>query len=170
MITRVQLSLGSNIGNRAGNLFEAQSHLAGHVGVELIAVSSLYETEPLGKTDQPDFLNMAVEIATKLQPTELLGVVKEIEVLLGRSDEGRWGPRIIDIDIVLWGDLEIDSDILTIPHKDFRRRAFVLRPLAEISPDAVDPVTGMTVEHLAEQPGVGGRVRILPRSDSMARA
>jgi len=158
----VHLSLGSNLGDRETHLRTALDALAGLEGVIVVKVSHHYETEPLGKGDQPDFLNLAAEIETELTPLELLAAIKEIEVQQGRIPTERWGPRVVDIDIVLWGDTVAESDVLTLPHKAFRNRAFVLAPLAEIAPDVVDPVSGMTIAQLAAQPNVEGRVARLP--------
>jgi len=115
-------------------------------------------TQPLGDEEQPSFVNMAAEIETTLEPLELLHVAKAIEVALGRRPGERWGPRTIDIDIVLCGLTVLDTPTLTVPHKEFRNRAFVLVPLVEIAPEAVDPVTGCTVAELAARPAVGGLV------------
>lgn len=152
----VQLSLGSNLGDRAASLREAVRAIAAVEGVELKAWSHCYETEPIGFTEQPAFLNMAVEIETALGPLELLNAVKTIEATIGRQKTTRWGPREIDIDIILWGDTEYASDRLTLPHREFRQRAFVLVPMAEIAPEAVDPVTGETIAELAKHPEVRG--------------
>jgi len=130
--------------------------LAAEEGVELKAWSHCYETEPIGFTEQPAFLNMAVEIETAMSPLELLNAVKAIETSVGRQKSDRWGPREIDIDIILWGDTQYASDRLTLPHKEFRQRAFVLAPMAEIAPEAVDPVTGETIAALAKRPEVRG--------------
>ena len=126
----VQLSFGSNLGDRAASLQAALRALAAVEGVELRAWSHCYETEPIGFTEQPAFLNMAVEIETALGPLELLNAVKSIEAAVGRRKSNRWGPREIDIDIILWGDTQYASDRLTLPHRDFRQRAFVLAPMA----------------------------------------
>jgi 2-amino-4-hydroxy-6-hydroxymethyldihydropteridine diphosphokinase len=161
----VQLSLGSNLGVRRENLEAALAALGQLPETSLTRRSRIYETEPYGVTEQPDFLNMAVEIETGLQPLELLEAIKRIEHRLGRQHTEHWGPRNIDIDIVLWGDWVLETDRLTVPHPDYRRRAFVLIPLAEIVPEAVDPITGMTVAQLAAQPGLQGRVRRLDAGD-----
>jgi len=155
---QVFLSLGSNVGDRARNLRAALEALDGSEGIRLRRVSGCYETEPIGVKDQPAFLNVAAEIETVLQPLELLNAVKDVERGLGRIPSVRWGPRLIDIDIVLWGSRVIDTDRLSVPHPRFRSRAFVLAPLAEIAPDAVDPVTGLTVAELAASPDATGRV------------
>ena len=152
----VQLSLGSNLGDRASALQAALRALASADGVAVVSHSHCYETEPIGFKEQPAFLNMAVEIETALEPLELLKTVKAIEAGIGRQKSAHWGPREIDIDIILWEDTEYASERLTLPHKHFRERAFVLVPMAEIAPNAVDPVTGETVAALAQRPGIEG--------------
>ena len=149
MIASVYLSLGSNLGDRAEHLRRALEAVAALPDTRLVAQSSLHETAPWGVTDQPSFLNLAAEIGTALGPLELLNAVKAIELRLGRTQGPQWGPRVIDIDIVLWQDKVMETDALTLPHPRFRDRAFVLLPLREIAPDAVDPVTGRTVAELA---------------------
>jgi 2-amino-4-hydroxy-6-hydroxymethyldihydropteridine diphosphokinase len=155
---RVHLSLGSNLGDRNGHIHAAIKALNQSDRVRVQAVSPTYSTAPVGLTEQPDFLNLAVEIETDIEPLELLNAVQQIESALGRERTTRWGPRSIDIDIVLWGDRQVDCDRLTVPHPEFRRRAFVLRPLADIAPEAVDPVTGCTVSELAARPEAAGAV------------
>ena len=149
MNTVVHLSLGSNLGDRAEHLRRALEAVAVLPDTRLVAQSSIHETAPWGVTDQPSFLNLAAAIETALGPLELLAAVKEIEVRLGRLPGPHWGPRVIDIDLVLWQDKVMESDALTLPHPRFRERAFVLLPLREIAPGAVDPVTGRTVAGLA---------------------
>jgi 2-amino-4-hydroxy-6-hydroxymethyldihydropteridine diphosphokinase len=165
---RVYLSLGSNLGDSIGSLRAAIRLLRGLERIKVRTVSSVYETEPVGKVDQPAFLNVAIEIETDFEPLELLELVKETERQLGRSSGERWVPRPIDIDIVLWGDRIHESERLTIPHRAFRERAFVLAPLNEIAPDAVDPVTGLTVRALAARPEAAGRVRFVEPAGTVA--
>jgi len=155
---RILLSLGSNLGDREGNLRAALRALRTLPGVTLGRVSHCYETKPLVDTAQPDFLNLAAEIETDLDPLELLDAVKDIEERVGRVATRRWGPRVIDIDLILCGAKAISEERLTVPHPEFRKRAFVLAPLAEIAPDAIDPVTGQTVAELATRGAAEGEV------------
>ena len=130
------LGLGSNEGDRLANLRAARAALERH-GVEVTASSSVYETAPQGEvTDQPDFLNACLRISTDLEPEALLDVCKEVERELGRAARGvRHGPRPIDVDVLLLGDLEHSSERLTLPHKEVATRRFVLEPLLELDPD-----------------------------------
>jgi 2-amino-4-hydroxy-6-hydroxymethyldihydropteridine diphosphokinase len=151
-MTRIYLSLGSNVGDREANLHAALGALADKVRID--AVSSLYETDPVGITDQPPFLNLAAGGTTDLAPRELLTFVKEIEHEIGRRPTFRWGPRVVDIDILLYGDESVAEPDLTIPHVEMPNRAFVLVPLTDIAPDAVHPGLGMSVRQLlASVPG-----------------
>jgi len=147
--TVVHLALGCNLGDRMKTLRRAVAALDALESVDVVACSCVYETEPWGVTDQPAFLNMAVAVETALEPLELLDAVKDCEAGLGRAPRYRWGPREIDIDLVLWGDTVLETSRLALPHPAFRERAFVLAPLADIAGDAVDPVTGKTVASLA---------------------
>ncbi|MBP8131338.1 MAG: 2-amino-4-hydroxy-6-hydroxymethyldihydropteridine diphosphokinase [Candidatus Hydrogenedentes bacterium] len=156
---RVYLGLGSNIGDREQYLVAALDALRRLQGVRVAAVSPCYETEPLGEAGQPAFLNMAAAIETELSPLEMLRAVKEIERRVGRLESWRWGPREVDIDLILWEQEVLETEALTLPHRAFRKRAFVLAPLADIAPDAVDPVTGKTVGELARSPEAEGRVK-----------
>lgn len=146
------ISLGSNLGDKEAYLREASEALAGSSGVTLLRSSPVYRTRPVGKVDQDWFLNQIVEIATTLPPDGLLDVCQEIEKRLGRVRHERWGPRTIDLDILVYGSTVSDDPRLTLPHPRMLERAFVLVPLADLAPDLV--VAGRTVaEHLARLPG-----------------
>lgn len=134
------LGLGSNVGERERNLARAVELLAEH-GVDVLAVSSLYETEPVGELlDQPDFLNAVARIRTGLEPLALLDVCKVVEAELGRASGGpRHGPRPIDVDVLLLGDLELEHERLSLPHPQVTSRRFVLTPLLELDPEAALP-------------------------------
>jgi 2-amino-4-hydroxy-6-hydroxymethyldihydropteridine diphosphokinase len=151
------LSLGSNIGDRAGNLREAIERLRslGEVG----AVSSLYETEPIEYTEQPWFVNCAVKLETSLTATQLLGGILEIEKKMGRHREKKKGPRNIDLDILLYGDRIVDGPELTIPHPAMHERRFVLVPLAEIAPEVKHLASKKTVRELLQTLGAGQVVK-----------
>lgn len=136
---RAYLSLGSNLGDRREMLETALSRLEESGRVQVVKRSSLYETEPVGKTDQPSFLNIAVEISTDLDPEALLNLSQTIERGLGRTREVRWGPRTVDIDILLYENLAVATRRLVIPHPEMIRRRFVLLPLLEIAPAAALP-------------------------------
>lgn len=130
------LGLGSNLGDRERHLADAVAALPGR-GVEVEAVSSLYETEPMGEVgDQPDFLNAAARIRTGLEPEQLLAVCKAVEAELGRVAGGpRHGPRPIDVDLLLLGEVELETEALTLPHREVTSRRFVLEPLLELDPE-----------------------------------
>jgi 2-amino-4-hydroxy-6-hydroxymethyldihydropteridine diphosphokinase len=130
------LGLGSNVGDREANLRDARAAL-GRAGIEVLTSSSLYETEPQGELlDQPDFLNACLRIRTALGPEELLDACKAVERELGRSPGGvRHGPRPIDIDLLLLGDLDYSSERLTLPHREVTSRRFVVEPLLELDPE-----------------------------------
>ncbi len=134
------LGLGSNVGDRQSHL-RAAIELLGERGVEVEAVSSAYETEPVGEVlDQPDFLNAAIRIRTGLEPEALLDVCKEVEVARGRTlDAPRHGPRPLDVDLLLLGDLELSTERLTLPHPEVTSRRFVLAPLLELDPALMLP-------------------------------
>lgn len=155
------LGLGSNVGERRAHLLAALTALPQH-GVEIDAVSSVYETEPVGEvTDQPDFLNAAARVRTELEPEELLDVCKAIEVEQGRMFGGpRHGPRALDIDLLLLGDVELDAERLKIPHAQVSSRRFVLLPLLELDPGLALP-DGTALGAALEALGPGQEVRLL---------
>ena len=148
----VYLGLGANLGERRETLDAALAQLAAHPAIRVRTVSALLETEPVGgPPGQPHYLNGAAEIETDLAPAVLLAELKRIERDLGRRQGPRWGPREIDLDILLYGRLILETPDLSIPHPRLRERRFVLEPLSEIAPDAIDPVTGLTVRELASR-------------------
>jgi 2-amino-4-hydroxy-6-hydroxymethyldihydropteridine diphosphokinase len=151
------LGLGSNVGDRESQLGGAIEDLRGH-GIQLEAVSSLYETEPVGEIpDQPDFLNAAIRIRTTLEPEDLLDVCKAIEAERGRAPSGpRHGPRPIDIDLLLLGDVELTTDRLKLPHPELSSRRFVLLPLLELDPELRLP-DGTELRGALESLGPGQR-------------
>ncbi len=132
---QIGLGLGSNIGDKPANIARALAHLSARGAVAVTKVSSIYRTAPWGYLDQEDFANACALATTTLDPAGLLAEVKTVEVEMGRSGGVRWGPRLIDIDILFYGDEAFHSPELVLPHKELFNRAFVLAPLAEIAPD-----------------------------------
>lgn len=147
-MTDVFLGLGSNVGDRENQLKEAIRLLYEQSGIKVVKVSSFYETEPVGYVDQPDFLNLCVEIQTELSPKAVLERGLAIEQQLHRVRKERWGPRTLDIDILLYGDQIIEEQDLTIPHPRMTERAFVLIPLQEIAPNKVEPRTQTKIKDI----------------------
>lgn len=139
------IALGTNIGMREEHLNQALSLLNGRTDVEIKRKSSIYETAPVGFVDQADFLNMVIHITTSLSPLKLLDVCQEIEHQLGRERSIRFGPRTIDLDILLYNQENSDTERLVIPHPRMHERAFVLIPLAEIAPEESIPTLNRSV-------------------------
>lgn len=129
----ILLGLGSNLGNRKRYLMQAIEALNAHGDIVVEKVSSLYETEPYGMKEQADFLNLVLQIQTKISPERLLQACQEIELQLGRKRELHWGPRVIDIDLLIYHEERINTDTLILPHPYLALRRFVLVPMAEIS-------------------------------------
>ncbi|HZA26014.1 MAG TPA: 2-amino-4-hydroxy-6-hydroxymethyldihydropteridine diphosphokinase [Dehalococcoidia bacterium] len=146
------LGLGSNLGQREANLAQAVHLLSRCRQMQVLRSSSIYETEPWGFTDQPPFLNAVVEVSTNLEPASLLELAKTIETEVGREPTFRWGPRLVDLDILLYADqvIQQDNPDLQIPHPRISQRAFVLVPLAEVASDLLHPTLRVTVGRLAE--------------------
>ncbi len=163
------LGLGANIGDRTATLRAAVGALADHPDVHLdlaVDLASLFETSPVGGPhDQPAFLNSVVRVRTSLEPLPLLDLALEIETRFGRVRGEAWGPRSIDIDLLLYDDLVLESDRLTLPHPHLHERAFVLEPLQEVAATLRHPVLGRAIEHLAEEGKSDSEVvRILGRT------
>lgn len=146
---RAYVGLGANLGDREATIRRAIARLAAEAGVEVVAVSRLRETEPVGAVDQPPFVNGAVVLATELGARPLLELLLAVERELGRdrAREERWGPRTIDLDLLLYGNLELDEPGLTLPHPRLAERRFVLEPLLELDPGLTLP-DGRSVEGL----------------------
>lgn len=153
----VYLSLGSNLGDRAANLQAAITQL-GNLG-QVAAISSFYETEPVELTAQPWFLNCAVKLDTEKMPRQLIAGILALERRMGRQRQQKNGPRIIDIDILLFGSSIVELPSLTVPHSKMHERRFVLEPLAEIAPEARHPVLKRTVRELRDALPPGQTVR-----------
>ncbi|MBM4046205.1 MAG: 2-amino-4-hydroxy-6-hydroxymethyldihydropteridine diphosphokinase [Planctomycetes bacterium] len=145
------IGLGSNLGNREGCLREAIQRLRQLPGTTVLRVSRFYETAPVGGPPQGEFLNAALAIETTLAPEPLLAELQRIEAALGRVRDVKWGPRTIDLDILLYDDLVLDTPTLKIPHPLMHERMFVLDPLAEIAPDLVHPILEKPVAELREE-------------------
>lgn len=140
----VYIGVGSNMGERHKNCLHAID-LLNRKGIFVKKKSSFYTTRPWGIKNQPDFINMAVEATTELEPLNLLDSIKDIEKNIGRKETFRWGPRIIDLDILLFDDIIFEDERLKIPHPLMHIREFVLRPLCEIAPETVHPVFNLSI-------------------------
>ncbi len=156
--TIIYLSLGTNLGDRLANLHAALEVLPPKVVV--LAKSKIYETPAWGFEDQPPFLNMAIKGETGQKPEPLLAHLKQLETRLGREPSFHWGPRLIDIDLLYYGALVMDTPHLVIPHPHSHERAYVLVPLADIAPGLIHPILGKTVQQLLKGLDKNGIVRL----------
>lgn len=147
---RVFIAIGSNLGDREENIIDAINLLIAN-GVDVKNISSIIETKPYGNVKQPDFLNCVVDAYTTLPPRMLLETLKAIEKQLGRTRTTHWGPRTIDLDIIFYDELVIDTPDLKIPHPDMQNRLFVLEPLNQLAPNFVHPVLNKTVRELLSE-------------------
>jgi len=157
---RLYLLLGGNLGDRILYLQQARASIAAQVG-PITCNSKLYETAAWGKTDQPPFLNQVLEVQTALTPEQVLQSINAIEQELGRVRQEHWGSRVIDIDILFYDNLVLQTQRLTIPHPQLHLRRFTLMPLAEIAPDLVHPVLGKSIKELLEECEDDLEVRVL---------
>ena len=150
-MTRAYVGLGANLGDRAGTIRRAVELLGAESGIEVVAVSTLRETDPVGYADQPSFLNGAAALETELSPRELLERLLAVELALGRvrGDGPRYGPRAIDLDLLLYGNEVVDEPGLTVPHPRLAERRFALEPLHELDPDLSLP-DGRAVQNLLD--------------------
>ncbi|MCF6094673.1 2-amino-4-hydroxy-6-hydroxymethyldihydropteridine diphosphokinase [Microaerobacter geothermalis] len=153
---KAYLGLGANIGDREDQLIKALELINSNNEMEVTKLSSVYETEPVGYIEQPPFLNMVIEINTYLEPEALLYRLLFIEKSLGRERKLKWGPRTIDIDILLYDKLEINRPDLIIPHPRMIERAFVIIPLMDLNPDLMIPGLGKSVKELAKTINIRG--------------
>ena len=162
----VYLGLGSNLGNRARNIYAALRRLGSRIQLERI--SSLYETEPVGRADQPWFLNLVCSGKTELSAEALLDLVKSIEQEMGRKEGPRFGPRLIDIDILLYDDLVLETPELEIPHPRLHERGFVLVPLNELAPSLAHPRLGRSMREVLDSASPLEEVRLYSPRDKRA--
>jgi len=157
MIEKCYIGLGSNLGDRLGNLIEAAHQIKLIKDTVITRYSSVYETDPWGDEDQPDFFNAVIEIETAIGCCDLLQQLLNIEDYMGRVRERKWGPRVIDLDILLYGNRIIEITELKIPHPLMQERNFVLIPMVELVPNLVHPLLKKTIQSLAE-PFQGGHI------------
>lgn len=145
------IGFGSNIGDRLKHLQNATHALSKTEGINLQEISSVYKTDPVGYEAQGQFLNGVAAIQTSLSPLSLLQTLKDIETVIGRQHRIRWGPREIDLDILIYGDLRIQTEKLVVPHPEMHLRRFVLAPLAQIAPNLVHPIFQESIQTLLER-------------------
>jgi len=150
-MTKVYAGLGSNLGNKRENIIRAIDRIDAYGEICVKEKSGFYETAPVGGPPQPEYVNCVIGLETEIEPQALLKEFKKIETELGRKPGVRWGPRVVDIDILLYGDRIVNGHNLKIPHERMHERVFVLEPLCEISPDIKHPVSGISISELLEK-------------------
>lgn len=150
-MTKVYAGLGSNLGNKRENILRAIDRIDACEGICVKEKSGFYNTTPVGGPPQPDYVNCVIGLETAIEPQTLLKEFKKIEIELGRKPGMRWAPRVVDLDIILFGDRIVNDHDLKIPHERMHERAFVLEPLSEISPDTKHPVSGASISELLEK-------------------
>ena len=174
LVEKVFVGVGSNLGNRVTAIEQATQLISELPDTELISAASLFETEPVGNENQPKFINSVVQIATKLDPKRFLICLKQIEEALGRMERERWGPREIDLDILVYGERILNEPDLIIPHPEMTRRRFVLVPMAELAPQLIIPGRSKTIldllHGLEDERGVVPFQRIPRRSLSLSKS
>ncbi len=156
------IALGANLGDPAGQLRRALAELAALDEVEVVRVSTFYRNPPLGPPDQPWYVNAVAQVRTRLTPEELLRALRRLEAALGRVRGERWGPRVIDLDLLLHDGAVLKTPELVLPHPEMHRRAFVLVPLAEIAPEAWHPVLEKTAAQLLAELDPAARAVLQP--------
>jgi 2-amino-4-hydroxy-6-hydroxymethyldihydropteridine diphosphokinase len=149
-MAKVYIGFGSNLGDREGYIKRALS-LMEKEGIHIEAISPIIETEPYGREDQPLFLNGVLKARTEIPPLKLLKILKKIEKETGRKQREKWGPREIDLDILFYDDLVLNTEELKIPHSDLHNRMFVLKPLVDLDPDFIHPILKKTIRELYEE-------------------
>ena len=156
------IGVGSNLNHPKERCAEAMKRVGNAEGVQVIGRSRWYATAPVGPVDQQDFVNGVLRAETRLDPADLLGTLKAIEADMGRRDGLRWGPRVIDLDLLLFGDRVSAGPNLTIPHPEIGERRFVLAPLCDLAPDGIHPISRKTFRQMLEDLGEGQRVVPIP--------
>ncbi|MEW6096111.1 MAG: 2-amino-4-hydroxy-6-hydroxymethyldihydropteridine diphosphokinase [bacterium] len=150
-MSKVYISLGSNLGDREKNIKEAIKLINANTSINIVKISPIYETEPVGVKNQDLFLNLVIELDTVLLPQELLAILKQVEGKLGKKIKRKWGPRTIDLDILFYDNIILELPDLQIPHKLMHKRAFVLIPLSQIAPNIKHPVLNKTINDLLDE-------------------